>query len=147
MRNSSISKALVVLCLLLSACVQSEVYSTAPAEERSIMVPAGLSGAAGGLKEVFREAGWETYVAGSGTQTTGSGGRYVNLQTRATYPARYSAFLSSNTVDFCIDFSRYIAFDISIVDNVSGQEVAAFSGSACEAGIKRRLRSDLESFL
>lgn len=131
----------------LVGCVQSELYLDEPAVERSIMVPPGLSGAAGSLKEVFREAGWATYVGAEGTQTTGTGGQYVNLTSRATYPARYSALLNSNVVDYCLDFSRLIAFDLSIVDNVTGQEVAAFSGSACERSIKNRISEELEGFL
>jgi hypothetical protein len=138
---------LLVAVLGVAACVQSEVYTTERAVERSIMVPPGLGGAAGGLKNVFRDAGWTTYVTGTSAQTTGSAGQYVNLNTRTRYPARYSALLASDVVDLCLDFSRYIAFDISILDNVTGQEVAAFTGTACERSIERRLREELASFL
>ena len=40
-----------------------------------------------------------------------------------------------------------LRYDISIVDNVSGEEVAALSGAACEPEIAERLEETLEPFL
>ena len=136
--------------LVITACSNREVYISGPAVEKSIMVPAGLGGTAKAIKNVFRGAGWKTFVTGTSSQTTGTIGENVNLNTGRKYPARYSAYADSNPFDFCIGLTgtgRAIHYNISIVDNVSGEEVAAFSGSECESNIEKNIREGLKDFL
>jgi len=139
--------ALLSIAILASCGTESELYVDGPAKNKSIMVPAGLSPTAKSLKNVFRSAGWQTYVTGGSYETTGSGGNYVNVNTKAKYPARYSAWAEGRAFDLCLDFSKAISYDISILDNVTGQEVAAFSGSACERTIEKELKETLDPFL
>ena len=139
--------SLLSIAMLASCGTQAELYVDGPAKDKSIMVPAGLSPTAKSLKNVFRSAGWQTYVTGGSYETTGIGGNYINVNTKAKYPARYSAWAEGRAFDLCWDFSKKIAYDISILDNVNGQEVAAFSGRACEQAIDEELKETLEPFL
>ena len=138
---------LVPLFVLASCGTEAQLYVDGPAEDKSIMVPAGLSPTAKSIKNVFRSAGWQTYVSGGSYETTGSGGKYVNVDTKAKYPARYSAWADGRVYDLCLDFSKEIQYDISILDNVTGREVAAFNGRACERTIDKELKKTLEPFL
>ena len=133
---------------LLSGCNSSEIYVSEAATDKTIMVPAGLSPVAKAIKKTFRSSGWKTFVTGGSVQTSGSGGAYVNINTKAKYPARYAAWAESRVFDYCLfPPSPMLRYDISIVDNVSGEEVAAFSGAACEPEIAERLEETLEPFL
>jgi len=133
---------------LLAGCSESELYTTERATDKTVMVPAGLSSTAKGIKNVFKQAGWKTFVSGGSTETTGSGGKYINVNTRAKYPARYSVWANSRVYDLCIPrFNDAISYSISVVDNISGEEVAAFGGRACEHKLEKDLRETLSPFL
>ena len=133
---------------LLAGCDSSEIYVSKSATDKTIMVPAGLSPVAKAIKETFRSAGWKTFVTGGSVQTSGSGGAYVNINTKAKYPARYAAWTDSRQVDYCLfPPSPQIRYDISIVDNISGEEVAAFNGVACGSKLAKKLEETLEPFL
>ena len=45
---------------------------------------------------------------------------------------RYTLFYGSYQVDYCLDFSPYVRFDLSVVDNKSGEEVYTVNGEDCE---------------
>ena len=133
---------------LLAGCNNSEMYVSEPAADKTIMVPAGLSPVAKAVKKTFRSAGWKTFVTGGSIESNGSAGSYVNINTKAKYPARYAAWTKARQVDYCLlPPSPYIRYDISIVDNVTGEEIAAFNGAACEPRIAERLEETLEPFL
>ena len=140
---------LVSLVLLtLISCNTSEIYVEKSALDKSIMVPPGLSPTAKAIKSTFREAGWTTYVTGGSIQTTGSTGKFVNINTKAKYPARYSAWAEGRTYDYCLfPPEPALHYDISIVDNVTGEEVAAFTGSACASKIGDEMVETLAPFL
>jgi len=133
----------------LQGCLggNSEVYIDGPAEDKSIMVPPGIRGVSGAVKRTFKSSGWVTYVTGGSVVSTGSVGKYTNVTTGVKYPARYSAFTDQQQFDWCITGSPALHYDISIVDNKTGHEVAAFSGSNCESAIEKELRETLADFL
>lgn len=138
----------VALFGLLVSCGAAELYTEDRAVDKTIMVPTGLRPVPKAIKEVFKEAGWKTVVAGKSLVTSGtSNGSYVNLSTKTKYPARYSVLADSRPYDYCIDFTQKIIYDISILDNVTGEEVAAFSGWGCGARIKKKIRATLDPFL
>ena len=138
----------IVFLIFLVGCSQdAEIYISEPAKDKSIMVPAGLSATAKIIKNVFREAGWQTFVSGASEQTNGSFGPFVNINTKAKYPSRYTAKASGRVFDLCFDLSDAVAYDISIIDNVTGEEVAAFAGRGCETQIEKTLKEALKPFL
>ena len=129
----------------LTGCLGSngEIYVQKPASDKSIMVPAGLSATSKAIKNVFKGAGWKTFVSNVSAETTGTGGEFVNLNTKAKYPARYSVWSKSRVFDICITFDSAIKYDISIVDNVTGEEVAALTGRTCANRLEAELRKTL----
>ena len=134
--------------IFLAGCgSDAEIYVAQPAKDKSIVVPSGLSATAKSVKNVFRGAGWQTFVSWASEQTTGSLGAFVNINTKVKYPARYTAKASGRTFDWCLDLSDHVVYDISIIDNVTGEEVAAFAGRACEKQIEKTLKETLKSFL
>ena len=136
--------------LALSGCsgTEARLYVEGPAEDKSILVPAGLSPGAKAIKDVFADAGWSIVVSGGAVQTVGTAGEFVNLRTSVAYPARYTATLSERWVDLCWTLRHdKIAYAISISDNVTGQEIAAFSGRECETDIQAKLKDTLLVFL
>lgn len=134
---------------LLAGCgpTQEELYVAEPATDKTIMVPPGLSPTVKIVKKVFSEAGWKTFVTGASIETAGSGGKYVNVNTKAKYPARYAAWVSGNQYDLCLTFKPAISYDISIVDNVTGEEVAAFNGRACSDDLEDKIKETLAPLL
>ena len=50
-------------------------------------------------------------------------------------------------LSLCFDLSDAVAYDISIIDNVTGEEVAAFAGRGCETQIEKTLKEALKPFL
>ena len=139
----------IVVSGLLVGCSssESELYVQERATDKTIMVPSGLSATAKGIKNAFKKAGWKTFVSGGSAETSGSGGTYTNLNTKIKYPARYSVWAKSRVYDLCINFDDAISYDISIVDNVSGEEVAALAGRECEGAIENKITETLKSFL
>jgi hypothetical protein len=139
----------VLAVVVLSGCVpQAQIYVATPAVDKSIMVPAGLNSASKAIKTVFRNAGWKTYITGAYVETSGSADEYVNLKTKVSYPGRYSVLVESEVDDICvITMTELIDYDIVIVDNVTGEEVAALEGRLCENDLKRTLRETLKPIL
>ncbi len=135
--------------IFLQGCMSgsNEVYFDGPAEDKSIMVPPGIRGISGAIKRTFKSSGWVTYVTGKSVVSTGTVGKYTNVTTGAKYPARYSAFTAQQQFDWCIGGGPALHYDISIVDNKTGQEVAVFSGSNCEKAIEKELKATLAGFL
>ncbi|MDA7440160.1 hypothetical protein N8710_01250 [Planktomarina temperata] len=142
---------IISLGALIGCMREQEVYVTGPAKVKSIMVPAGLSSPAKQIKSVFREANWQTFVAGRTAQTSGVGGQHVNLNTRVKYPGRYSLFADWSKWDFCLSSSKSIYdYNITVVDNNSGEEVLALTGrETCGPGqdLASHLKSTMAGFL
>ena len=139
----------VLATVVLSGCMpQTQLYVSTPAIDKSVMVPAGLNPASKVIKTIFRNAGWKTYVTGAYVETSGTNDEYVNLNTKVRYPGRYSVLVESEVDDICLlTMTELIDYDIVIVDNVTGEEVAALQGRLCENDLKRTLRETLRPIL
>ena len=140
---------LVLTAVVLSGCMpQAQLYVPTPAVDKSVMVPSGLNSASKAIKTVFRNAGWKTYVTGAYVETSGSNDDYVNLKTKVSYPGRYSVLVESEVDDVCLlTMTELIDYDIVIIDNVTGEEVAALEGRLCENELKKTLRETLRPIL
>ena len=140
----------IVALSLLAGCMGSdaELYVQEPATDKTVMVPPALSATSKVIKNLFRNAGWKTFVTGLSIQKTGSGGKYINVNTSVKYPARYSVWAESRVYDLCVPrLNEAIKYDISIVDNITGEEVAAFSGRVCDHKLEKEIGATLAPFL
>ena len=65
-----------------------------------------------------------------------------------SYPGRYSVLVESEVDDICLlTMTELIDYDIVIIDNVTGEEVAALEGRLCENELKKTLRETLRPIL
>lgn len=123
--------AFCILCaLVLAGCAPIQVVKNAPIDQgqKSITVPAGSAGLTGDIKRALSGAGWKTQVRRGPTVTAGSiKGGEVALATADTFKTKYALALSWEGVDYTMWKWAY-RFDISVVDNQSGEEVLTMSG-------------------
>ncbi len=100
------------------------------------MPPGG--GLAAELKDILRGQGW-TLVVDQGPdviegQTSGS----VKLKSYNTFNSRYRLLLRAVEFDTCLSFGPALRYNLSLIDNKTGQEVMVMGGSACQNQIKAK---------
>lgn len=116
------------MSILVSSCATNTItpYSKLDKSEKTITVPAG-GGANAVLKTELKKNGWSLKIDSSSLKTEGTGGSSVNQKTTVESDTRYR-ILTSFTDDRCATCSCVRSYNISIVDNKSGEEVVAFDG-------------------
>lgn len=148
-------KYLSVLCVLasasiiLSGCTKNfvQAYTKLDLNDKSITVPAGgkLNGA---LKKALKDDGWRLKVDSNTIVTEGSNSKETYKEkTRVESDTRYR-LLSTYSGDFCFTCGCVSSYNISIIDNKTGEEIATFDGrerKQCYEDVAKRVLSWIHS--
>ena len=123
----------IVFAAALAACASSniQVSATIDQNQKTISAPPGNSLLLGPLKRALRSAGWHLNVNGATTRTVGTVGPATNLETGRVLPTRYRLALVQRQFDVCLTGYPMVAYDLSLIDNASGDEVLTMSGRDC----------------
>jgi hypothetical protein len=121
--------AIILLSILVSSCATNTItpYSKLDKNEKTITVPAG-GGANAVLKTELKKNGWSLKIDSSSLKTEGTGGSSVNQKTTVESVTRYRMLTSFTEGRRCITCDCVRSYNISIVDNKSGEELVAFDG-------------------
>jgi hypothetical protein len=117
------------LSILVSSCATNTItpYSKLDKSEKTITVPAG-GGANAVLKTALKNNGWSLKIDSSSLKTEGTGGSSVHQKTTVESDTRYRMLTSFTGDRRCATCGCVRSYNISIVDNKSGEEVVAFDG-------------------
>ena len=99
------------------------------------------------IKSIFRNNGWKVMVLDDKQfETIGSIGLDTNHETKIKNLGKYRIVIEQRQIDLCLDFDPYIRYDISIVENETGEEVFLSEGQDCSKKIAEKLEVDLKDF-
>jgi hypothetical protein len=138
---------IALLPLLLCACMSADVrqYGKVDSTQKSITVPPGGDLAAD-LKDILKQRGWTLVVDRGPDVVRGSGGESVDLKAYNTFKTRYRLLLSYRRFDTCIGhMDGAYHYNLSMIDNKSGEEVMVMGGNACASQIKDKFEGFLTS--
>lgn len=115
--------AVLAVAATLAGCMSQEVERYAPIDQtaKTIAAPPGSIGLLGGFKRTLTANGWEVVAASAA--------------------ARYRLVATSAQTDLCVIGGGAYTFNVSIVDNRSGADVVAMSGSGCESVVLRKFEA------
>jgi hypothetical protein len=125
---------LVLALLFLTACAGStvQVYSKIDPSEKTMTVPVGNSLILGEIKQRLINSGWKLIVDSGPRRTIGTLGEKTNLATGDTFLTRYRLIIRQSQFDTCLMTGvPAVSYDLSLVDNASGEEVMTQSGKDC----------------
>lgn len=127
-------------CLLINACATHNVrqFDRIDGTQKTITVPAGGGGLIGAIKDALRANGWKMAVDRGPRVTEGQLGAETSLQQYDTFNTRYRLLIRSRQFDICLNLDAALVYDISLIDNLNGQELLTMSGRGCEADIAKR---------
>ena len=137
---------LTAIGLVISGCAYNKPHIFQPVDnsEKSMTLPPGSSGALFDIKTYLKKNEWVTKIYRGPTRTQGTVGKNTDIQTYDTFMTRYTLFYGSSKVSHCLDFSPYVRFDLSVVDNKSGEEVYTVNGEDCEDIVIGKFRDWIE---
>jgi hypothetical protein len=100
--------------------------------DRTMTVPPGSSLLLGPIKEGLVKAGWKLVVDRGPDLVTGTVGENTNLASSNTFLTRYRLLIKQTQVALCFPRARpEVRYDLSVVDNRTGEEVLTESGDSC----------------
>ena len=142
---------IVVLGLVLSSCATNEaqLYFAIDKSDKTIGMPAANVDLAGDIKNMFRNNGWKVLIVETGSvKTKGKTGKNTELKTIAESNARYLLYLDQDHWEYCFPSltNKLIKYDITIVDNKSGEQVFFAKGDDCRTKINEILKTEFAAF-
>jgi len=137
----------VVLLAFLVGCAthNAQVYGPIDNSNKTVTVPPGSEGLKGKLKQALANYGWKLVVYQGPSVTEGEVGEKTKIEQYDTFNSRYRLFVSSRQLDMCLNFTPWIKYDISFIDNKSGAEVFTIGGIGCEADAVEKFINALRS--
>ena len=120
---------IAISCIvLISSCVSYDVlkYSDIDSSEKTISMPPGGDRLVGQIKQYLIKKQWKITVY-SGPEVTEKSSENETLR-YDKFNTRYNCFINFTTVDFYLDGDYQYRYDITVVDNKTGQEVFTLSG-------------------
>ena len=119
-------------------------FSKIDSADKTVFVPLGEGAIVGELKEVLRDQGWKVFVEENRQQITeGTNGEKTELKTQSLSNARYRLLISS-TVNLTNFAGTVYDYEISFVDNKTGQEAFTLHGRDEEGGIRNHFEEALK---
>jgi hypothetical protein len=133
---------IIILGLLISGCMYHKPYVYQPLDtsDKSITVPVGSAGPISEIKHYLKSTGWKTKIYGGPTRTQGEMGKNTNLKTYDTFMTRYTLFFGSDQYDWCFNLTPAIRYELSVVDNKSGEEAFTVNGKGCEGEVVEQFK-------
>lgn len=125
------------LLLTLSACLtpgETQMYGTIDPTQKVMTVPPGDKGLVGAIKQRLARNGWKLYVdEGPVRAEEIANGNRKTTTAGVTYRSRYRLEVEQHFAnDSCIGSGDPVVYyDLTLIDNSSGQEVLAQSGQSC----------------
>jgi hypothetical protein len=119
--------------MLLAGCIHSDVsvYSEIDPTQKTITVPPGNALLVGAIKQRLQKSAWKLVVYRGPTRTVGTVGERTDLATGDTFKTRYRLMINQRQFDMCITGDPALFYDLSLIDNETGEEVFAQSGRDC----------------
>ena len=99
--------------------------------------------------KMFRNNGWKVLIVETGSvKTKGKTGKNTELKTIAESNARYLLYLDQDHWEYCFPSltNKLIKYDITIVDNKSGEQVFSANGNDCRTKINEILNTEFAAF-
>lgn len=141
-------RAIAILSLLLlSACVSADMrqYGKVDLTQKTITVPPG-GGLVAELKDILNKQGWKFVVDRGPDVIEGRNSESVKLMSYNTFNTRYRLMLSATRFDTCLGhMDGAYNYNMSVIDNKTGQELMVMGGRACESQIKSKFESFITS--
>lgn len=139
-------KSLIIfLSIILCSCVTQNVqkYGSVDNTVKTITVPPGSEGLKGKIKNYLSSNGWKMVVTRGPTVVEGKAGQDVDLKEYDTFNTRYLLKIEASVVDLCFSFEKLYNYDLSMIDNKTGEEIFTMSGNACESDIVEKFATTL----
>ncbi|MEA4837835.1 MAG: hypothetical protein VB101_06090 [Rhodospirillaceae bacterium] len=135
-----------VISVALSGCNSSriETYGEIDYSDKSVTVPPGNGYMVGELKKRLRDSGWKLVVDGGPRRIQGSVGDKINIDSYNTFHTRYRLLVDASWFDVCFNGSPAVKYNLSFIDNKTGEEVLAQSGRDCENRASDKFMSFIE---
>ncbi len=134
--------AVLALSLACQGCgfVNVNTFGEKKLKEKSITVqPGSAAGTLGGIKSVLYRCGWKIKVLDEGTtETRQMGDRTVSIR---TYSTTYRLLTSSYYLP-----QTGFAFDLSLIENETGEEVLTLGGVKSPAAFVDRFSYELNAW-
>lgn len=140
--------AIMLTGCLLSGCATHnlEVYNKLDSSNKALTVPPGGGGLTGALKSALKKEGWDLAVYRGPRVTEGSIGDKTRLEEYGTFNTRYTLFVDYDQYDWRFpDFDPMYHYDISLVDNRTGEEVMTISGRGARTTIVKKFMETLRN--
>lgn len=129
----------------LSSCTQyvSEMYGHFDARNKTMSVPPGMDGPKSQIKAALRKHGWKLYASGMGTTMEQQGSSRLLY---ADTSAKYKMLLEYNMTQNDLILGKEYYYNLSIIENRSGQEVMTAQGARTNAHVfAEHLMTDISS--
>jgi hypothetical protein len=141
---------LAVVCCFLNACMSADMrqYGTLDPSQKSITVPPG-GGLIADIKDVLKRNGWTLVVDRGPHVVEGTTGKNLHLEEFDTLKTRYRLIIKYNQFDTCMfllsrgQLDPAYNYDMSMIDNKTGEEIMVMSGRACQTQIVERIQEFL----
>ncbi len=114
------------------------VYKQILPNEHSITVPPGGHALTGALKDLLKLDKWTLYVDTQTASYEGNKEPSISITSKRTLKTRYELIVTYSQYDICVPSVQYnpaINYDISIIDNIDGDEVMNLSGRGCQSHV------------
>ena len=135
-----------LIMMLIAGCASIRVDKPGVFDARfkSMCVPPGYGMLNGDIKRALKVDGWELYSMQRGRETTTLQDK--KMETEWDPRARYRLLINYHQVDLDILLRPLYNFEISILDNKTGEEVIAISGTyETGSAIVHELRKQLQN--
>ena len=121
--------SLLFFILLATSCATNNItsYGKLDKNEKTITVPAG-GGVLADIKTTLKKNGWGLKIDSNSIKTEGTGGSTVNQVAKVESSTRYR-MITSFSGQRCITCSCVKTYNISIIDNKSGEEIVTFDAT------------------
>ena len=125
---------LFTVIAILAGCASSDVQLSEPIDQtdKTITLPPGSRLLLGPIKQSLKSSGWKIAVDRGPVRMVGAVGAQTDLETGITFKTRYRLVLNQRQTDFCLASGLpLVIYDLSLIDNRTGEEVMTASGRDC----------------
>jgi hypothetical protein len=116
--------------------------------DKSVIVPFGGESLQFELKDVLRDLGWKVFVLPNETVVTaGTQGTKTELVSQGVPNSKYRLLISAEAEDYCVlgGSGKEYKYEISFIDNNSGEEVFEINGEDCESTVVDKFKKTLQN--